>query len=193
MNEPERAGVRQRLFVIALFGIFMFPILGAMVLNVVAPSWLPFGQVNRGQLLDPPPQMDAQLRERTGRHAPTDPGPTAPWMVVHVGPPVCGDVCRAALASQRQARLALGKDASRVERWWLMTSDPDERTVQWIRDTFPGLRWLTLTGHWPVTRSPAPLQVVDPAGFVILSYESASAASDMLKDLKRLLKISKQG
>lgn len=187
------AGLRQKLVVIGLFTVFMLPILGAMALNALAPSWLPFGQVNHGRLLDPPLRIEGPLRELTARRDVDGTDAPGTWLVVHVGGASCDAVCEQALMSLRQARLALGKDASRVERWWMMTREADARTLKRISDAHPGLKMMPLNQPWPLAGGRAPLQVVDPAGYVILSYDRADAASDLLKDLKRLLKISKQG
>ena len=96
----------------------------------------------------------------------------------------------------RQARLALGKDAHRVARWWLPTDRPHPRTVAGVLDAYPGLR-VGLVGSESVLAArsapPVAIQVVDPAGFLILRYSGEPVAADVLKDLKRLLKISKQG
>lgn len=192
-SEGAPAGLRQRLFVVALFSVFMFPIVGALALNVLAPSWSPFGRVNRGELVEPPVRLDEPLLALTERHLVSDAEREGTWMVVHVSKPPCNANCEKALVSLRQARLALGKDASRVDRWWMMTREADARTVQRVAAAYPGLKMTVLERPWPLGRPDAPLQVVDPAGYVILSYERADAASDLLKDLKRLLKISKQG
>lgn len=195
MNGHEVAppGLQQRLFLVGLFTVFMVPIFGALLLNILAPSWMPFGQVNRGQLVDPPLRIDGSLLDYTGRREVTRSDESGTWMVVHVGEPPCDTTCERALVSLRQARLALGKDASRVERWWMMTRDADARSVQRVASAHPGLRIMALDRPWPLSQGTAPIQVIDPAGYVILRYESPDAASDLLKDLKRLLKISKQG
>ncbi len=191
-DEPA-AGLRQRLVIVALFAVFMLPIFGALALNVLAPSWSPFGRVNRGGLVEPPLRISASLLAATNRHLVSDPDGEGTWMVVHVSAPPCNATCEQALVSLRQTRLALGKDAFRVERWWMMTREADARTVAQVSAAYPGLKMMVLDQPWPVPPFSAPLQVVDPAGYVILSYERADAASDLLKDLKRLLKISKQG
>lgn len=188
-----RGGPRQRLFLVAMFGLFMLPIVGAMVLNVMAPAWSPFGRMNRGELVTPPVRIESALLSRTDRLDTARTEAPGTWLIVHVSEPPCDATCERALVSLRQARLALGKDASRVERWWLMTRQAEPRTVGRVSAMFPGLRMAVLEQPWPVDRLESPLQVIDPAGYVFLRYRRPDAASDLLKDLKRLLKISTQG
>lgn len=181
-----------RASLVALCALFMLPILGALVLNIVAPHWLPFGQVNRGLLVEP--AVMAEL----GKVKPKDGGPAGPldkeavWTLVHVGPAPCDAICQQALLSIRQARLALGKDAKRVDRWWLVTGPLGPDTVVRARELDPGVRVGSFDIHSPLRRE-FPIQLVDPAGYLILRYEDAGAATDVLKDMKRLLKISTQG
>lgn len=194
---PDDAGYksavwRARATVIVLFALFIFPIFGALLLNIVAPHWLPFGQVNRGVLVEP--AVAAEL----GNIQPMDGGPRGPtseeavWTLVHVGPAPCDAFCRQSLVSIRQARLALGKDARRVDRWWLVTGPLGPGTVASVRALDPGVRVGLVDSGSPL-RTHAPIQLVDPAGYLILRYEDADAATDLLKDMKRLLKISTQG
>jgi len=183
---------RARATLVALFALFMLPIFGALVLNTVAPQWLPLGQVNRGELVEP------AILAGLGNVESKDGGPSGPvdkeavWTLVHVGPAPCDTICQQALVSIRQARLALGKDAKRVDRWWLVTGPLGPGTVAEARQLDPGVRLGSVDSHSPL-RKAFPIQLVDPAGYLILRYEDAGAATDVLKDMKRLLKISTQG
>lgn len=193
-NDARRTSVgwQARATLVALFALFMFPILGALVLNIVAPHWLPFGQVNRGVLVEP--AVMAEL----GKVQPKDGGPVGPvdkeavWTLVHVGRAPCDAICEQALVSIRQARLALGKDAKRVDRWWLVPGTIGPDTVNEARELDRGLRLGVLNPDSPLSKE-SPIQLIDPAGYLILRYQDAGAATDVLKDMKRLLKISKQG
>lgn len=193
---PASSRWRARLALIGLFALFFVPIIGAFVLNAFAPGWLPFGRVNHGELEHPArPVRLEEVRVLDGL-AWADSAAMAPWTLVYVGTPVCADDCQQALFSMRQARLALGKDADRVSRWWLATGVPEPSSVALARAIDPGLRIGQIGSDAGVlTENPAPgmVQLVDPAGYLILRYRDAKAASAIRKDLKRLLKISTQG
>lgn len=196
--EPRRptSGWLPRFALIGLFCLFLLPIVGAYVLNVFAPDWLPFGRVNHGELVQPAVPAGLERMQVLDGPAWAETVELAPWTLLHVTGPVCIQACRDALVNMRQARLALGKDADRVSRWWLVTGIPEARSVAIARDIDPGLRIGRIAGDASVLGAhPAPgmVQLVDPAGYLILRYRDAAAASDILKDLKRLLKISIQG
>jgi hypothetical protein len=196
--EPRRptSGWLPRFALIGLFCLFMLPIIGAYVLNVFAPDWLPFGRVNHGELVQPAVPAGLERIQALDGPAWAETIELAPWTLLHVTGPECTPSCRDALVNMRQARLALGKDADRVSRWWLITGIPEARSVAIARDIDPGLRIGRIAGDVGVlSAQPAPgmVQLVDPAGYLILRYRDAAAASNILKDLKRLLKISIQG
>ena len=184
---------RARLALLGLFSLFFLPLVAALVLNVAAPGWLPFGRVNRGELVQPPQPVavdDVQALDGTA----FGPDGEAVWQIVYVGSSPCDEACAMALAKMRQARLALGKDAGRVARWWLMTGQADARSVSDARAQHPGLRLgVVAAGSVLVPGQPGSVRLVDPAGLLVLRYPPEASASAILKDLKRLLRISTQG
>ena len=185
---------RARLVLVGLFALFFVPILGALTLVIVAPGWLPFGQVNHGELVQPPQAAGLDGVEPLDDGAPPGGDPEAVWTLVLVSDGSCPSACLEGLVVMRQARLALGKDAGRVARWWLVTAAPDARTVAAVRRDHPGLRVGRIDRGGPLARSGAgAVQLVDPAGLLILRFPEDPDASELLEDLKRLLKISKQG
>jgi hypothetical protein len=194
-SHKPTSGWRARCALLALFALFFVPIVGAFLLNALAPSWLPFGRVNHGELVQPP--LEAGLHALRPYDGPDWPEvvAAAPWTLVYIDGPQCADSCQQALVSMRQARLALGKDADRVSRWWLASQMPDTRQIEFARQIDPGLR-VGVFGHDAAVlveqgTTPA-VHLVDPAGYLILRYD-VDIASSILKDLKRLLRISAQG
>ncbi|MFT5445423.1 MAG: hypothetical protein ACI9DC_000584 [Gammaproteobacteria bacterium] len=213
--EPVQKRTRARFVLAGLFALFFVPIFGAVIVAVVAPHWIPFGQVNQGELLRP--AVADALRTMIpldGGEAFTR-GPFQPWVVAHLGHASCDEACEHALVQMRQARLALGKDAHRVERWWLVAEPPDTSTLTRVMRTFTGLRIGLLQERSPIlthAASPAAIFIVDPMGFLVLKYantvseglavptpEKTPAAAPGLdlanalrKDFKRLLKLSRE-
>jgi len=184
---------RGRLALLGLFAVFFVPLLVALVLNITAPGWQPFGRVNRGQLVQPP-QPVAAMGVRALDGAPFGVDGEAVWQLAYAGPPTCAEACASALQKMRQARLALGKDAGRVARWWLMTAMPDARTVSQARSEHPGVRLAVANpGAAAISGEPGSIMLVDPGALVVLRYAPDASASAILKDLKRLLRISTQG
>lgn len=97
-------------------------------------------------------------------------------------------------------RLAVGKDLDRVATGYLVTDgDPVQDFAQW-GEGFPALRVLYAAdgevidrfrvGDEPVERAQRRIYLVDPLGNIMMRYRPGQDAAAMLKDLKRLLKVS---
>lgn len=187
---------RARASLVALFALFFVPVLVSMVLVIAKPGWTPFGTINRGELIQPPLTLNLSGGLAKEDEVPLPKLLAGKWVLAHLSPTVCGEDCNRALVAMRQARIALGKDADRVLRLWLVTDDVAPVRMNGVLEEFPGLHAyrasLELAKQFPRPSHDA-LYVIDPAGLLILRYEGTESANDILKDMKRLLKISKQG
>jgi hypothetical protein len=171
------------------------------------------GTANRGELIQPPRPL-AQAEFTAG------PDATLPWtgrdrqwslLVVNSGPD-CGQQCEHNLYLTRQIHMAMGKEAPRIRRLYVADRSPaatelavaalsDQRTLP---ADFPAL---LATEH----RELYPLQVdgvafqdlfpehlaaadtwylVDPAGWLMMTYDDGDSYKDVISDLKFLLKNS---
>ena len=195
---------RARFVLIGIFALFFIPVFGAVFVAVMAPHWIPFGRINHGDLVQPPVANVLADMVPLDEGPADQRGPSQPWIIAHVGNSMCDRRCEYALVQMRQARLALGKDAHRVQRWWLLTQRPQPSTVTAMIETYPGLRIGLLKKPSALAGSAMPataVQTIDPAGFLILRYpfdnnkqeQVKDLATALRKDFKRLLKISKQG
>jgi len=207
LKEQKNRQTRARLVLVGLFALFFIPVFGAVFVAVKAPHWVPFGRINHGDLVQPPVANALRNLMPLDAGPVSKRGPSASWIIAHIGRSSCDARCEYALNQMRQARLALGKDAYRVERWWLVTHPPQTSIVTAVMQAYPGLRIGLLDASSPRAGAGMPasaVQMIDPAGFLVLRYpadwqrkepvtEVASGlASALLKDFKRLLKISKQ-
>ena len=193
----ERRRRRSRLVLVGLFALFMGPILIAYTLNVLYPGWAPFGTSNRGALVEPARSLSTQgLRPADGEPLAAEPF-TERWTLVAVHGPGCGQACEQALVRMRQTRLALGKDAGRLQRW-LVVSEAGAAPARELVERHQGVRVLAATRAWTAAlgapeATPGTVYLVDPQGYLVLRYDPALADDSILKDLKRLLRISKIG
>lgn len=197
---------RARFVLVGLFVLFFIPVFGAVIIAAVAPHWVPFGSINHGELVQPP--VADVLREL---RVLDDAGPRVDddresWTIAHVSDGQCEARCEYAFLQMRQARLALGKDAHRVERWWFVTRQPDVQLLERITGAWPGMRIGKVDADSALAAyvaSATSVVMVDPAGFLVMWYpddptggessgESNTLATALRKDFKRLLKISKR-
>ncbi len=145
-----KTGPRTKLALLA--SLFLLP----MVVSVVAYLFFPPAPTaNYGELLLPPKVLSGELRARAGPR----------WLLIATDD---GDK----LAVMRQVRLALGRNASRV----------DTRVL--------GPAELARSGG---AIEPSYIYLVDPHGNVMMRWPARPELRRMLKDLERLLKASQIG
>jgi hypothetical protein len=180
---PDRRRGRRQLWLVAL--VFFLPLAAAMWLYF-SSGWRPPSGAQHGMLIDPPRALPSQaLRGR--------------WSLVllHAGP--CGTGCVAALEEMGRVRLALDKDIPRVRRVLLhdgacceslpVLAETDVLAVAAAGEEGAALRAL----FPPVGGGTAAIYIVDPHGNLVMGYPSAGAGRGLLKDLERLLRLSRIG
>jgi hypothetical protein len=173
------------------------------------------GTSNRGTLVQPPRQLDEQrLFDDAGfslKFADLEPR----WaMLVPASGGVCDENCERSLYLTRQIHLAMGKEFNRLRRLYVSDQTPDatQLLVSRLSDQRPApapdefARYLA-TEHDGLTAlgiAPADFTrlfpeysndtgvwyLVDPAGWVMMSYNDDIPYKDVIADLKFLLKNS---
>jgi len=173
------------------------------------------GTANRGMLLQPPRQIDTvALSEQDGtRFSYFDLEPR--WtMVIPVTGGRCDAACERVLYVTRQTHVALGKEFNRLRRLYIsdtMVDDTvlaveklsDERPApatfaSYLADEHRGMALLRLAprdmdGLFAEYRQdPSSWYLVDPSGWVMMSYNDQISYKDVIADLKFLLKNSSE-
>ena len=191
----------QRLTLIGLFAIFFIPILVAWWMTVHPGHWRPNATVNNGTLVEPTRSVFAAgLTHLDGRTYGADFFRQG-WTLVLIGSTPCRDRCEMRLAKMRQARLALGKDMDRVRRLYAALKMSEPARVAELQRAHPGLNMARANPQWLTpfkldTGGPdetSGIYLVDPEGRLMMHYAEEVAAEGILRDLQRLLKISKIG
>lgn len=189
---------RQQFLLLAV--LFFAPLLAALVLYFVAPQWQPEGHTNYGELVHPArPLPAAELRDAQG-------APAAPdvlrgrWSFVYLGTSDCDDACADKLYQIRQVRALLNEKRQRVQRVYLA---PDLESLERVRDALAAehadLVWLVDAGGTlkdvfaGAQADPQTLYLVDPLGNWMMVYAGSAESTGLLKDIKRLLRVSQIG
>jgi hypothetical protein len=189
-DEQRRRG---RHVALAILAMCAAPTMAAWLAYFV---WPPQSRTNYGELIEPRELPDPELRRLGG-------GPfrvsqlRGKWVLLQVDSGVCGEGCRKKLVYMRQARLALGRDAERVERVWLVDDDatPDPALVR----EHEGVQIARVSGAPLLRDLPAPgnpagyIFVIDPRGNLMMRFPGDPDGRRMLKDLARLLGASRIG
>ena len=196
---------RQRLVLLFVIACFVLPLATAWLL--LADNWRPSGSAQHGELLNPArPLPDLRL-------TPVDGGLwdekalQGHWLMVYVGTAAqCDAPCRTSLYDMRQVRLALGKELVRVKTVLLLDGVPNVELRQWLAtehvDMLAGVANVEVRNAFlQAFAEPGQGQgqvsnwiyLVDPLGNLLMRYPTTVKPGGMLKDLKRLLRLSKIG
>ena len=212
-------GKGNRRILLAIAGIPLLIILAASLLWFLVDSErldlvAMLGTANRGELLERPLQLRTlELADASG--VGFDPAAGTPrWRILVRGGENCGEDCRELLYYTRQIHRAMGKYQNRIGRVFAVSAQPGEPSLAALEVEYPDLKVLyTSTARMaalaagdpaagdpaagdPVTAAataawPAAYYLVDPGGWIILSYPAGADGKDLMADLKFLLKNSK--
>ncbi len=186
----------RKLQIIALAALFVVPVAVAWFMYAGQPGD-GGSQGAHGVLADPPIELgDIKLPE--GGDAGTEAQLAGRWTFLYLQQGDCGPPCENALIRMRQVRLALGKDANRVQR--LLVAPVGGSGNGRLAQAFPGMAILPLDtpGRFELiervgSRQPGEIVLVDPLGNLILSYPPGLDPDGLFRDAKHLLRLSKIG
>ena len=186
---------RQRLILVGVFALFFIPVLTAWIMR---HNPLLVGTVNKGVLLDPPRAISAQTLKIQRTPYPDAPLLSDSWSVITLTGNVCDDRCSESLYATRQARAGVNQNYDRVRRILVVTEALPEAPLASLTKQHPDLVVVIAPRVWLANfkgeMTPVPdTFVVDPRGFLFITYPQPTQPADLLKDLKRLLRISAVG
>ena len=175
-----------------LVAIFAIPIAASLL---TYRFMRPDATANYGELLLPPAAITAQSFGRADGGRFTFSGLGGKWVLVASDSGECAAACAEKLATLRQVRLALGRNASRVAR--VLVVDDLRPPAAGITKDFAG----TEVAITPAGMSLPPgaandrahIYLVDPRGNVMMRWPAGADRKRILGDLQRLLKASQIG
>ncbi|RUR10312.1 hypothetical protein [Legionella septentrionalis] len=140
------------------------------------PDWLGGKKTNRGELLNPP-----QLLAHENKNA--------KWRLILWSPGTCETACMQQLDKLARSRLALGRRLYEVETWlWLGASAPEISLAQNQILQDEEIYKRRLKADDKVNLPPTSLiYLQNPAGYLVMSYETSAKPADIFHDVKRLL------
>lgn len=191
MDKPQRTSARLHLLLIAI--VFFGPLLVA--------AWLYYGgyfagsaeRTNHGALLEPIMSLRDALPE-SGLHAYSE----GRWLLLYADTGACGAGCREALYTTRQSRKMLGQEMDRVARVFLHGGTPPDTVF--LTAEHQGLITITdaslnrlLDNKRPAELPAGGYYLIDPLGNLVMYFQPDLDPSDMVDDIKHLLKLSRIG
>ena len=194
---------RKQAILIILFAVFALPPL----LSWYAFNYTDLGKQRsaggHGTLIAPPRPLPAwDLADQEGTATPLH----GKWTLLYPLNGKCGEDCLRNLYRMRQLRLAVGKNAGRIQRAVLVVNrDRNAVTVEQLQD-YPGQLLLfpenmdgdALRSLFALSAGDRPfagerLYLIDPLGNLMMSYGRSAEPKGIIKDLTRLLKYSRAG
>lgn len=193
MDQTDAGRRRARRHILVILAVCAAPVIAAWIAYFV---WQPQARMNYGVLIEPRVLADPELRRPDGAAFRLS-QLRGKWLLLQFDSGACAEKCRQKLYALRQLRLAQGKERERIERVWLLTDDvaPD---ASLLRD-YEGTHALRAAGSGLVGGFPAPegvseyIYVVDPLGNLMLRFPRDPEPGRMLKDLARLIRVSRIG
>lgn len=196
--------VKPTLILGLLFIVFMGPMLFAWGMYKRADN-LEFSYVNNGDLVLPPVQIEEiHLTNALSKEAVPVSELLGHWSLVYLMPDICSEGCLQNIYFMRQLQTALGKDAHRLQRisWFL----PHQSTAlgPFLKENYPDMQQNIVNGddfkkHLSgILDSAEQIEVgsyyiIDPNGNLMMAYAGDMETKAIMKDIKRLLKVSQIG
>lgn len=219
MKDGEYQAQNNRLIFLSIVGIPVTIVLAATWLwyfvargDIDLVSML--GTSNHGSLVQPPRALnDGRLQEAGGiAFSYADLAPR--WTFLVPGGENCGTRCEGGLYLTRQIHLAMGQEMKRIQRFYVsdvpladtrleLTTLSDQHPVpgdfqQYLENEQRGLRAFTISSDNFAKLFPeysgdfGTWYLVDPNGWIMMSYNSEVSYKDVMADLKFLLKNSSE-
>jgi len=200
-HNQDAAISRSRLKLLIVFTLFLGPLIIAVVWYYgFGAVFAPKSAVNNAPLVQPAVPLDPFTNLRLDGEQVNLENLSGRWTMVHRLGSECDDGCVLSLYNTRQTRLALGKDSNRVQRFLLGS---DVALMESIAANHADLGLLlNVAGGLnsqlePIVDSehigPHDALLIDPLGNVMMSVPTDLNPSLLLKDLKKLLRLSKIG
>lgn len=194
-SPPKKAGARRDLYLIV--GMLIAVVVTSTALywaattgRVNVPALL--GTKNHGDLITPPrPLTDLPLTGVDGQ--PFDFAKQKPhWSVLIPVSSTCDAQCEKTLYQTRQIHVALGKNSSRVRRYFVSKDGGPDAAFEQLLTQHAGAQVLLakpaafdkfFAGYQPQQQ----FFIVDPAGWMMMAYRADHDGQEVMADLKFLL------
>ena len=191
-DAAEKQKRKSRWTLLAVLAVCIAPFIAATVAFHYFPT---SGRVNYGDLLEPQPVPKAAFLHE-GKPFKFE-SLKGKWVLLHFDSGDCDAACEGKLFNMRQSRTAQGREMDRIERVWIIQDDktPTAQQQPLYQDVYL-LRnpQMAFTDIFPATADlRAHIYLIDPLGNLMLRFPPDADPKRMIKDLQRLLKVSRIG
>lgn len=178
---------------VLMFILFSSPIAASYIMFYF---YKPDTSINYGELMKVAPLTDPALQNADNKPAKLS-DLRGKWVMLSVDSGACGEACANKLYIMRQVRLVQGKHMDRVARVMLIDDaaalNPQSKT-EYVDTNFLRAQNSELLRQLPAQKLQRDhIYLIDPLGNLVLRYQRDPDPRKMIKDLIRLLNVSKIG
>ncbi|MBT3205903.1 MAG: hypothetical protein HOM14_19155 [Gammaproteobacteria bacterium] len=202
MNEKVKKNSYKPLWI--LLALSAFPYLAGTLYYQFKDDLPQTKMSNYGTLVEPAREIrDVQLRLSDGSEKPfTD--YQKKWLMIYVLDDECSEGCLKNIYYMRQIRKAMAQERFRINRLMILDNQNiDKEQLEKIKDSYPGMDIATVSTetkqHFYSTIQQGSgsifkkIMLIDPFGNYMMEYTQEPDPEKVLKDVKRLLSISRIG
>lgn len=196
---------RRRAQFLLLAALFMAPVIAAWIAWQYMGTHGVVATTNTGTLITPARTLRDLRLTALGDGELSEDYLRGRWTYVIFAPADgCGEVCRRQIFYTRQIRTSVNKDVDRVQRLLVARQRPSDALLEQLQREHQDLQVaIAAPGSWPALAEqfrlgPQPGEgrrffLVDPLGNLMMAYEPGVPPKGVLKDLRKLLKVSQIG
>lgn len=195
MNDTSNIPKRSNMTLWLLLTSFLVP-------AIFAYGYFFFGDrpsvASNGQLINPVVDIESlKLKDPLGESISRE-ELTPKWRMYYFANANCDSSCQNELYNMRQINVALGKNADRVQHVIVHLSTPQNEFMKYIETEHPeAIRvYSSIENIQGLIGKSAPAEyiyLVDPLGNIMMKFPNTLKAKLILKDINKLLKISRIG
>ena len=183
-----------------LFAVFIVPLMIAIAMYIMRGDSANVSTAAYGELIHPaqPIQTLKLSLDNSASYSLND--IKGKWTYLVYVEDTCNLECEAALFKIRQTRISTGRERNRVQL--LLATGPgksvsidNDIVARNPRVVFSKIKELTISDEVAEKEKlqSAYIYIIDPNGNLMMKYDDAATAKGMLKDIKKLLKLSNIG
>ena len=179
--------------------IFTFPFIISYFILEDYNSGQDLTTTNYGEFIDPPINIKSINTPVFEKEESPEDVFNEKWTLIQFESNICSKRCSDTTFLLKQINIALGKDMNRIQRVFLSYNKMEAKGIFAMIDNYPNL---ILINNEPrdlhiiineISNNESMVLLVDPLGNVILKYRDDFNGKKLLKDLKKLLKLSRVG
>lgn len=185
--------MNNKIALIAVFLVFMIPVITAILMHSQWLDWQPGSMRNHGELVQPVvPLLDFEVLAADGRTV-TRQDLLDRWVLVFFAEASCDEACLESLHWMRQVRSAQDRHQNDIRLVFAAPTAPDEDTVAQILALaqdyiiLTGLEQQAFWSQLPRGDVNAAYFILDPSANIMLRYPSDADHNGIRRDLRRLL------